>query len=236
MQLSKIIELNGTIEVLTGLHIGGGNSEMHIGGSDNPVVRHPHTREPYLPGSSLKGKIRSLLEWRAGLADVNGGEPMSCAKLEGLGRAGQRADAEAILKLFGISGGEDPKSQEAMALGPTRLSFRDCALTRAWVEDVRQKKLPLTEIKMENTIDRVRGVAVHPRNSERVPAGAKFEFSLCLRHLQEGDDKLLDTLFIGMKLLEMDSLGGSGSRGYGRVKFALGNPEHQKKLDDAKPW
>lgn len=229
MTLTRILEITGAIEVLTGLHIGGGNTEMHIGGSDNPVIRHPHTNEPYIPGSSLKGKIRSLLEWRAGLATLNKGGPMSYEKLD---LAPDREAALRILKLFGVGGGDDDKKAEEV--GPSRLAFRDCQLNRAWVEKIRKKNLLLTETKMENTIDRVRGVAEHPRNMERAPAGAMFDFCLAVKVLDQED--LLDDLFIGLKLLEKDSLGGSGSRGYGRVKFILKDEDHQQRLTHANPW
>ena len=67
MQLNKIHTLSATLELVTGLHIGGSSGEMHIGGIDNTVLKHPYTLEPYIPGSSLKGKMRSLLEWKSGL-------------------------------------------------------------------------------------------------------------------------------------------------------------------------
>ncbi|CAK0751770.1 CRISPR system Cms endoribonuclease Csm3 [Gammaproteobacteria bacterium] len=233
MKLTTIQEITGSIEILTGLHIGSGNTEMHIGGSDNPILKDPHTNHPYIPGSSLKGKIRSLLEWRAGLAAINGGSPMSYKKL---GIAPDRNEALRILKLFGVSGGDNLEFEDATEVGPTRLSFRDCPIDKAWVNKIMDKSLPLTETKMENTINRVEGKAEHPRNTERVPAGAKFDFCLSVKVL-DIDEKsdLLGTLFIGLKLLEMDSLGGSGSRGYGRVKFHL-SEDDQKKLDAAKPW
>ena len=235
MQLTNIREIKGTIHVLTGLHIGSGNAEMHIGGSDNPVIRDPHTNQPYIPGSSLKGKIRSLLEWRAGLAAINGGKPMGYSALS---KAPDKKEARHILQLFGVSDQLD--KEQSLEIGPSRLAFRDCLLDEAWVTKIREKSLPLTETKMENTIDRVRGVAEHPRNTERVPAGAVFQFSLIVKVLDMDGPDLLDALFIGMKLLEMDSLGGSGSRGYGRVKFHLENGQNDEKwnekLKNSKPW
>ncbi|MBF0177534.1 MAG: type III-A CRISPR-associated RAMP protein Csm3 [Magnetococcales bacterium] len=234
MKLDNILTITGTIEVLTGLHIGSGNNEMHIGGSDNPIIRHPHTKQPYIPGSSLKGKIRSLLEWRAGLAAVNGGKPMSYAKL---GDAPDKEEARKILKLFGVSGGDELDEKQAREIGPTRLSFRDCLPDEGWAKEVDDKNLPLTEIKMENTINRVTGTAEHPRNVERVPAGARFDFAVALKILDtDKADELKETLFNGLKLLEMDSLGGSGSRGYGRVRFTLTSEGHQGKLNEAKPF
>ncbi|NGZ06560.1 MAG: type III-A CRISPR-associated RAMP protein Csm3 [Magnetococcales bacterium] len=231
LRLTGIKEITGQIRLLTGLHIGSGNAEMHIGGSDNPVIRHPHTNEPYIPGSSLKGKIRSLLEWQAGLAGVNGGKPMGYGQLD---KAPDRSEALRILRLFGVS--DQLNDDQAKEIGPSRVAFRDCRLERDWVEKIRTKNLSLTETKMENTINRVRGVAEHPRNVERVPAGACFEFALSVKVLDmDGEEKLLETLWVGLKLLEMDALGGSGSRGYGRIRFEL-QGEWQQKLEEAKPW
>ncbi|MBF0415319.1 MAG: type III-A CRISPR-associated RAMP protein Csm3 [Magnetococcales bacterium] len=231
MRLIQIRDLSGSIELLTGLHIGSGNTEMHIGGSDNPVIRHPHTNQPYIPGSSLKGKVRSLLEWWAGLVMLNDGKPMSYGKLE---KAPDQAQAKAIIKLFG-NAGSDMSKEEALDIGPTRVAFRDCLLNQDWVQHMKNKNLSLTEVKMENTIDRVRGVAEHPRNVERVPAGAVFQFQVAIKVLDAEDD-LLDTLMIGLKLLEKDSLGGSGSRGYGRVKLTFTDEKIQDRFTNCKPW
>ena len=77
MQLTKIQKLTGQIELLSGLHIGSGNTEIHIGGTNNPVIKNPITQEPYIPGSSIKGKMRSLLEWHLGVIGQTDGQPLS---------------------------------------------------------------------------------------------------------------------------------------------------------------
>ncbi|MEO5369980.1 MAG: type III-A CRISPR-associated RAMP protein Csm3 [Magnetococcus sp. DMHC-1] len=237
MQLTDIRKITGFIEISTGLHIGSGNTEMHIGGSDNPVIKHPHTNQPYIPGSSLKGKIRSLLEWRSGLAAVNGGSPVGYKFYDQCEDPGEKSSALLIIKLFGVSGGDELTKEQALTVGPSRLIFRDCLLDEDWVKKITGKSLPLTEIKMENTIDRVRGVAEHPRNVERVPAGARFNFEVAIKILDtEKEEEMLTTLFDGLKLLEMDSLGGSGSRGYGRIAFTLTSKDYQEKLNNAKPF
>ncbi|MBF0185220.1 MAG: type III-A CRISPR-associated RAMP protein Csm3 [Magnetococcales bacterium] len=234
MRLINILPIHGSLTLLTGLHIGTGNTEMHIGGSDNPVIRHPHSNEPYIPGSSLKGKIRSLLEWRAGLAAVNGGKPMGYGSLAGL-PADQQAEAIQILKLFGVS--DQLNEETAKEIGPSRLSFRDSFLNPAWTNKIKGKNLQLVEVKMENTIDRVKGVAEHPRNTERVPSGAEFDFTLAVKELdKDAGEGLLDLVLIGLKLLEMDSLGGSGSRGYGQIRWQLADPALDTRLRQIKPW
>ncbi|QGU32421.1 type III-A CRISPR-associated RAMP protein Csm3 [Thermochromatium tepidum] len=233
MQLTQIQKLTGQIELISGLHIGGSSTEMHIGGTDNPVVKNPVTSEPYIPGSSLKGKMRSLLEWRAGLVGITDGKPVGfrdVAKPE-LSSAQQHA-AKVILKLFGGAPEGDPDLELVREIGPTRLAFWDCNLDPAWVAEMRDHNLLLTEHKTENMIDRIRGVAEHPRNTERVPAGARFNFQLTLR-VHDGED-LLDELLVGLKLLELTGLGGSGSRGYGKIRFkglTLGQDNLQARLD-----
>ena len=62
MRLKEIKSIKGKIVLKTGLHIGAGSDEIHIGGIDTPVVKDPLKGWPYIPGSSLKGKIRTLLE------------------------------------------------------------------------------------------------------------------------------------------------------------------------------
>ena len=84
MQLKAINQITGQILLVTGLHIGAGNEEVHIGGIDNGVIKHPHTQQPYIPGSSLKGKMRSLLEWRSGVVGESNGAPTSIKLLEKL--------------------------------------------------------------------------------------------------------------------------------------------------------
>ncbi len=231
MQLMDIMELSGTIVLLSGLHIGAGDSEMRIGGTDNPVIKHPHTQEPYIPGSSLKGKIRALLEMKSGLMAKTGGKPLGLKDLNGLSGE-QKNICESILKLFGASGADE---EGTFSPGPSRASFADSPLDVEWKEDVQRDHLPFTEVKSENSINRIQGTAINPRFTERVPAGARFSFCITIKKLDENEN--LEALLLeGMKLLEMDSLGGSGSRGYGHVKFEFNNIDYQKKFDDITPF
>lgn len=240
MQLTNIHTLTGIIRLQSGLHIGSGDSEMHIGGTDSPVIKNPITSEPYIPGSSIKGKIRSLLEWRAGVVAISKGNPIGFNDLAHL-NGEQKPQAESILKLFGISGGDKAGNKEDIAarekLGPTRLSFWDCSLVEAWRDKVKTKNLMLTETKMENSINRISGTADNPRNIERVPAGAEFVFKLTIKQLD--GENLLPTVLEGLKLLEMDSLGGSGSRGYGKLQFTdlkLNDTDCQSQFAAAQPF
>ena len=230
-KLNNILEIKAKLELQTGLHIGAGDSEMHIGGIDNSVIKHPITQSPYIPGSSLKGKIRTLLEWRSGEVKK---APLS---LDDLKEAKNKEDVKNILRLFGISGDVKNTDDIVKEIGVSRLAFWDCALDVDWEKAIRDDNQLLTEAKSENTIDRITSTAGNPRQTERVPAGAKFDFKLMLRQFEGDKPELLDLVLKGLKLLELDSLGGSGSRGYGKVKFTeLTVDGEARNLDDIKPF
>lgn len=233
MKLENILMISADLVCESGLHIGAGDAEMHIGGVDNTVVKNPVTNRPYIPGSSLKGKIRSLLEWRSGFVKQN---PLSWQDYLD---SQQSKEVLHILQLFGLGGSDRPKEEDCKALGPSRLSFWDCPLSENFEKDVAAGDAVPTEVKSENTINRLSGEAM-PRQTERVPAGAVFDFRLGLKKIS-GDDEavLLNTVFAGMKLLEMDSLGGGGSRGYGKVRFQnvkVSGKDYQKSFDECAPF
>lgn len=212
-RLVRVRTLRGTLRCLSGLHIGTGRDTVEIGGMDLPVVKNPLTAEPLIPGSSLKGKLRSLLEWHFGKLEPSG-------RPWGWGDAGRYADDDPILCVFG---GIATDWQG----GPTRLLVRDASLDPDWARSVTDRGLPLTEEKTEVTIDRIRGKALDGglHNTERVPASALFRFEMNYRVFSVGgdggkaDEGRFDTVLLGLRLLELDALGGCGSRGYGRVKF-----------------
>ena len=248
MKLHKKIIIRGTMTLLTGLHIGDSKDNVEIGGVDNPVVRRKDNNEPYVPGSSLKGKLRSLLEVALGEAINSKGETSFDAEV-------YKSDTGKVLaRLFGSSGDKGT---------PSRLMVRDCSLTReldkdknvisGWAYKLKESEftdMPYTEVKFENRIDRIKGVAEHPRQTERIPAGAEFYVEFVINIVTptfEKDDKgkktrdisdseqeamatkyqeeFISLLQAGIRLLEHDYLGGSGSRGYGQVKFDFNNWE-----------
>ena len=217
MQLTKICLIEGCIELVTGLHIGAGSEEMHIGGTDNPVVKNPMNRRPYIPGSSLKGKMRSLMEWQAGTVGDTDGKPIGFKSARGIKDEGKRTRAENILKLFGGAPEGDPDDAFVRRIGPTRLAFWDCPLDEGWARQMDDRSVSYTEIKMENTIDRIGGAARDPRSNERVPAGARFDFRLTMR--VHDDEDLFPEVLRGLRLVELTGLGASGSRGYGKIRF-----------------
>lgn len=203
MRLIDTKKIEGVIIVETGLHIGGAKNSLDIGGLDSPVIKTP-AGVPYIPGSSLKGKIRSLLALREGASDI-------------------KEEPELLKKMFGYTGdnNDDRTAQQ------TRFIFRDAHLD---VDSFKKKfegavlETQYTEGKYENTIDRTTGKAggAGPRQIERVPVGAKFKFEVVI-NVYDGDDleKMEKELLKGIEMLKNNYLGGSGTRGYGKVKFEI---------------
>lgn len=199
--LGKLI-ITGSIEALTGLAIGGSKTDVAIGGIDNNVIKDAEG-VPYIPGSSLKGKIRSLLELKEEKSKVCDCGNHSCK----------------ICTIFGTTAREN----EA---GPTRLYVRDAYLNEKVKLQMERKEgrfeeleLTYTEGKWENTINRLTSKAAHPRQQERVPAGAVFDFQMIYNILSIQDIEFFNEVMLSLELLEDDYLGGNGSRGYGRVQF-----------------
>ncbi len=222
--IGKLI-LEGALHCETGLHVGAGKGSLEIGGSDNPVIKDAFGR-PYVPGSSLRGKLRSLLEQAHGLAVP--AELVYLSKRKGQEvriHQSDRPDDEICL-LFGrnpgrmerVSGGESIESNHA---SPARLAVYDAPLDAESITAQMRENLDdeLTEVKSENAIDRITSQA-NPRTLERVPAGARFKVRLVMDVLCEEDAPLFGLVVEGLRLLEDDSLGGGGSRGSGRVRFS----------------
>jgi CRISPR-associated protein Csm3 len=221
--IGKLI-LEGELHCETGLHIGAGKGSLEIGGSDNPVVKDAHGR-PYIPGSSLRGKIRSLLEQFSGAAVPS--ELVYVSRRKGQEvriHQSDRPDDEICL-LFGRNAGRMERVTgeplDSHNATPARLAVFDAPLDADSITAAMRENLDdeLTEIKSENAIDRITSQA-NPRTLERVPAGARFKVRMVLDVLCDEDKALAARLFEGLRLLEDDALGGGGSRGSGRVRFA----------------
>lgn len=198
------------IEVQTGLHIGGAESSLSIGGVDNVVIRDPLSNQPYIPGSSLKGKMRSQMEKFHGLPQ---NQPIGQVRIHSCQSAPDYQDC-AVCHIYGLPG-------ERGFSTSTRLVVRDVQMAPESVERLRKAKtdLPLSEVKWEAAIDRVTSAAT-PRQMERVPAGAVFGPAEMVYSIYEGVDiDRFSDVVDGMQLLEDDYLGGSGSRGSGKVAF-----------------
>ena len=215
------------IKAVTGLRIGGAAGRFEIGGLDNPVIRDPVTGRPYIPGSSLKGKMRSLLTRALGkpvkelvrarrnspAIHIHWCEPdeyqqdgAPCVLCRTFGTAGERAQEPGRLIV-----------RDAHLLDELEVPDESGSIRRLSWDEV-ATELPYTEVKWEAVIDVITSAA-NPRQMERVPAGALFDAELLLAVYDQHDRECLRTLLQGMLLLEDDYLGSSGSRGYGRVRF-----------------
>ena len=188
------LEISGVIESLTGLHIGGGSQFAAIGAVDSVVIKDIQDDLPMIPGSSLKGKLRSLLSKQLSFGNL----PKEHNK-----------DDDRIKRLFGHAESKNPKT--------SRIYFSDIFMSEESREELENSDMDATEIKFENTITRSTGVA-NPRQIERAIKGIRYDMSLIYNIENESeieeDFKLLKTAF---KLLKYDYLGANGSRGYGRV-------------------
>lgn len=237
------IFIQGDIEAMTGLHIGGAAGALEIGGVDAPVIRNPLNNQPYIPGSSLRGKMRSLTERlhgseqnfyinRARGKEVlvhtcqSGGAPRALENREADESAlerwrveyKQKFDACPVCSVFGVTGDEPVPH-------PTSLVVRDAHLSKGSADqlDKAQTDFPYTEIKWEATIDRVTSAAT-PRQIERVPAGAVFEgFELAYGIYDAAGVRHFPVALKALQLVEEDYLGGLGSRGGGKVAFRIKN-------------
>ncbi len=221
--IGKLI-LEGELRCETGLHIGAGKGSLEIGGADNPVVKDSFGR-PYVPGSSLRGRLRSLLEQASGLAVPS--ELVYLSRRRGQEvriHQSDRPDDEICL-LFGRSPGRlervEGEPLDGAVATPARLTVYDAPLDPDSITPQMRENLDdeLTEVKSENAIDRITSQA-NPRTLERVPAGARFKVRFVVDILCEEDKVLPARLAEALRLLEDDSLGGGGSRGSGRVSFS----------------
>ncbi len=188
------IEITGTVEIVTGMHIGGSSAFSAIGAVDSPVVKDTLTQNPIIPGSSLKGKMRALLAKRYNTTFA----------------ATPDDDADCLTSLFGTA--------KKNCVKTSRVLFSDMVLGN-WDELKKRGLTSKTEIKFENTIKRTTAVA-NPRQIERVVRGSLFPLNIMYEFIDDDTAKKdFEILKEGFKLLEYDYLGGNGSRGYGKVKF-----------------
>lgn len=220
--------ISARIYCKTGLHIGAGSDSMEIGGVDNAVVRDPLTREPYIPGSSIKGKMRSLLERQIFATRRH---DLTVDRFFNRRISGSETEVRhhecddpvcPVCRLFGASKGKGSEGNHVRENRPARLIVSDsplCPDSKRQLEQI-DTALYLTELKYENGLDRITSAA-NPRPQERVPRGAEFELSMIYTaDVPPSDEAFKDDvrhIFNCLMLLQDDALGGSGSRGYGRV-------------------
>lgn len=223
-RLLKVHTITATLTVVTGLRVGGSQETMEISGLDNPIVRNPANAEPYIPGSSIKGRMRSLAEWYFG--ELPGLWTQNPKHFGDVTQPDPQARTARVFGLPAKSVGQQASDAEKKAYtrGPTRLVVRDAHLAQAWRDQFRAGR-PVTEVKSENSINRLTSMA-NPRPMERVLPGVQFEVEMLFRVFDvdgdggAGDEQdFKDVLLVAMKLAEADALGGGSSRGNGKFRL-----------------
>lgn len=221
MQLVKKIIISGKVVAESGIMIGGNNAAFEIGGTDKQVVRNPINKMPYIPGSSLKGKMRSLFELAQGTVNKDGGPTQN--------------PNHAAAQLFGHIKNKDDNDNKSQQ--PSRLIVRDGELKNS--DQFIDTDLLYTEVKAENSIDRITAEA-NPRFFERVPKGAEFGLSMTINVFDKdvNGKEFLHYTYEALRLVQDDYLGGSGSRGNGQISIKLESvkerfPDYYKGLSEA---
>ena len=212
LTLSKKYLITGTITALSGLHIGGNDAGLSIGSPDATVIKDPVSGKPYIPGSSLKGKMRSLIELREGTLGNRKHGAVSHGPTE-------HKDALAA-QLFGTASNDENQR-------PSRIIVRDAHLLPTKEGD---PDYSVVEIKTEVLIDRITAKAM-PRTMERVPAGAQFGLDIVLNVFEEDPKDYIMDVFAALQLVQDDYLGGKGSRGSGQIQFRI-----EQVLERSRTW
>lgn len=224
LRLRGKLIFDASLVCLTGLHIGAGKGSLEIGGADNPVVKDAYGR-PVVPGSSVRGRMRNLLEKALGLTDA--GEMIYLSRRRGQEVRIHQSDRaeDPIGQLFGRNPGRMERVRgeaiDCRNASPSRLAVYDAPLETESITAQMREQMDdeLTEVKSENAVDRITAQA-NARTLERVPAGARFRLRMVLDLYGESDTQLAGLLVQGLRLLEDSALGGGGSRGSGRVALS----------------
>lgn len=233
MKLVQIIQFTGTVECISGLCIGTSSDTLEIGGVHQEVIKNPLTKEPYIPGSSLKGKMRSELEKKYGSTKMIWDKKTHTASYKDELRLPCGCGKESCLTCVVFGAHKNTRAKSA----PPRMIVRDAPLSkesRAMLEHFTADHKSYLEHKTENIIFRDTNIVDAPRKIERVAAGLSFDFEIILR-IFEGDDAAKLTAYVeeGLQLVELSYLGGNGSRGSGHVKFHY--DIQYRELNHAKP-
>ena len=206
--IKQQIKIRGVLTVESGLHIGGTKDDIGISTTDNPIIRNPLTGMPYIPGSSIKGKMRSLFEQNE---QAKGDSyPCRCGKKDCI-----------VCTLFGAHMNMKGES------GAPRVMFRDAVLSEAY-KDLSQDS-SLVEIKSETAIDRKTGTAANGslRQMERIAAGVSFDYEIVIL-VWDGDNPavLQSSVENGLRMIEATGLGAKTTAGYGKVNFHIGEDSY----------
>ena len=212
------IKILCSIELVSWLHIWAGKESLKIWWIDSPVVKHPLTNIPYIPWSSIKGRMRGLLEMK---------------KWEYSSKTGKDEKTGEEKTLYLSS--EDPTKDCAKYFGcawdkkiSSRLLFSDFALditqeiVKPYITEKWIMKSNFFEDKAENTIPRFNSGTAKPRHIERIPSWVKFIWYITVIQDDVVDnDTVKNLLEEWISLVEMTFLWWSWSRWYGRVKFTF---------------
>ncbi|MHB8338425.1 MAG: type III-A CRISPR-associated RAMP protein Csm3 [Ignavibacteriaceae bacterium] len=227
----------GTIKTKEGIHIGAPKESVEIGGIDSPVIKHPINGAPYIPGSSFKGKMRSIVE-KFTMSSMAGFQynrsekgilQHVCDDIDFSYNSGDNLGAKKcpVCRVYGSTGKNRGNNY------PARIIVRDCNLSETGKKFLTEDDLYVFEAKTETSIHRITAQA-NPRTIERVPEGAEFLFEIIYKVFCEKDafnkvtvDELtrlkldIKNIFEVLALIQRDSLGGNISRGSGKVEFNL---------------
>ena len=210
LKLESIYEIKAIIELKSGLHIGGDSGEIEIGGNDNPIIRDKFTKKVYIPGSSIKGKMRFLTEWYEGKINPDGGVYT---------KAKEKGKPDLLLNVFGTTANTSTEEKK----GPTRLTVKDTFLLDESMRKLKElitKTGHDTEMKFENTLNRLDSSA-RSRNMERVPRGTKFEINMNYKVFSiDKREEIEEMILRAMRLMEIEGIGGGVSRGSGQIKIS----------------
>lgn len=202
--IDRIIPKYFNIRLLSGLHIWAGKPELQIGGNDNPIVRHQITQEPYIPWSSLKWRMRALIEMREYGEEINGKwDPI-----------------------------QDPNNIVAKAFGcamwwakiSSRLIFSDFMFTKQRKEKFLTTDGEFTEMKQENMVPRFDRKNANPRPMERVPSGVEFVGMITMIPISgwqyDISEEALTTILQNWQEYLMETyIWWGGSRGNGKIEI-----------------
>lgn len=200
-KLEKRIIISGTLEALTPLHIGSGKPEVEIGGVEMPVLTDPKD-QPYIPGSSLKGRVRAETE---SIARKKGLEVCKPPQVDNMcGSTKDSIDKLCVCcRIFGTAG-----RRISFA---SKVKFRD-----AYPLDRVKALLERTGIAIDRETGTVARGALY--NIQAVPAGTKFGLEIVGENLSDDELKLLKS---ALKSVEDSALGGSSTRGFGKIKINI---------------
>ena len=199
-KLDKRIIISGTIEAVTPLHIGSGKPEVELGEVDMPILRDP-SGQPYIPGSSLKGRVRAEAEKIARKMGMDVCEPPDVNSMCG-SKKGRVEDFCICCRIFGTAG--------KISLA-SKVKFRD-----AYPLERVESLLERTGIAIDRKTGAVAKGALY--TIEAVPAGTQFGLEIVAENLSDEELKLLKA---ALRSVEDSALGGSSTRGFGKVKITI---------------